>query len=197
MGSNLVNLMKRNAASISALPESKLSHILPHLFSLKSPTLHDVDQCLTRMVGGSSPPFPFPSALDYYKWASSHDCLKDIRVPTLAVNAADDPIVGHVPLDVGGNGYVALVITPGGGHLGWFECFDQHGQVRRWITCPAIEWLRAIGEDLITSPVRYPLVEVIDGWTSEVGRPGLGYMLAGEVGEIVGVEGEGGLLAGL
>lgn len=192
-----MNLMKRNAPYVEKFPENKLSSILPDLFAIKSPTLHDVDSRLTRNVGGSSPPFPFPTAKAYYAWASSHHCLNDIRVPFLAVNAADDPIVRHLPYDVGNNGHVALAVTEGGGHLGWFEATEERGTVRRWIIKPVIEWLKAVGDDLETSPRQIQAVETDGEWTQLVDRPDLGYKEIGDAGHIEGVEGEGGLFAGL
>ena len=197
MGGNLVNLMKQNADCVLKIPDNPLTPIMIDLFSLKSPKLIDVDSRLTCVAGGSSPPFPFSSAKDYYVWASSHHCLGDIRVPLLAVNAADDPIVRHVPHDVGSNSHVALAITANGGHLGWFESGERWGEVKRWITRPVIEWLAVMGENYVPN-VTPPLeIEVVDGWTREVGRPHLGYRELGDYVEVPGIEGEGGLLQGL
>lgn len=197
MGSNLVNVMKRNAQYVEKLPENRISPILPELFAIKSPTLFDVDSLVTRNVGGSSPPFPFPTARAYYEWASSHHCLGEIRVPLLVVNAADDPIVRHVPYDVGDNGYIALAVTEGGGHLGWFEAAGERGTVRRWITQPVIEWLKAIGDDLEPTHTVTSEVETEGEWTLPADRKDLGYKVLGDAGQIEGVEGEGGLFAGL
>ncbi|KAH8117410.1 AB-hydrolase YheT [Phellopilus nigrolimitatus] len=196
MGSNLTNLMKRNAPAILKLPENRITPLMPELYSLKSPTLLDFDSRITRNVGGSSPPFPFTTAWAYYEWASSHRCLGDVRVPLLAMNAADDPMVRHLPLDVGDNGRVALIVTAGGGHLGWFESVGGRC-VRRWVTRPVIEWLRAVGEDLESGPSHILQITEVDGWTTEVGREGLGFKILGDEGEIKGIEGEGGLFAGL
>ncbi|KAL5490359.1 hypothetical protein ACEPAI_5192 [Sanghuangporus weigelae] len=196
MATNLLNLLKRNAPDLLRLSENRFSPILERLDALKSLTLKEFDANVTSKVGGSSPPFPFPSADAYYEWAASHQCLSAVRIPLLALNAADDPIVGHVPTDVGNNGYVALCVTPGGGHLGWFEP-GQDGHLRRWVTKPTLEWLRAVGEDFQTGPSQVPeLVE--DGeWTTETGRTHLGFKVLGDAGEIKGAEGEGGLFAGL
>lgn len=177
------------------MPENRITPIIPELFALKSPTLYDVDNCLTRRVGGASPPFPFESAEEYYRWGSSHHVLNDVRVPLLAINAADDPIVGHVPYDVGDNGHVALALTPGGGHLGWFEAAGG-----RWVVQPIIEWLRAVGEDLIPEHNDFvPIEEDDEGWIREVGNKGadLGLKVLGDMGIIEGVEGEGGTMQGL
>ena len=197
MGGNLVNLMKRNADWVLKIPDSPLYPIMMDLFSLKSPKLIDVDSRLTCVAGGSSPPFPFPSARDYYIWASSHRCLSDIRVPLLAINAADDPIVRHVPLDVGANTHVALALTANGGHLGWFESGEKWGEVQRWVTRPVLEWLRVMGEHHAPDVTPPSEIEVVDGWTREIGKPHLGYRELGDFGDVVGTEGEAGLLQGL
>jgi len=195
MGNNIVQLMKKHESTLAQMPENRITPIIPELFALKSPTLYDVDNCLTRRVGGASPPFPFESAEEYYRWGSSHHVLNDVRVPLLAINAADDPIVGHVPYDVGDNGHVALALTPGGGHLGWFEAAGG-----RWVVQPIIEWLRAVGEDLIPEHNDFvPIEEDDEGWIREVGNKGadLGLKVLGDMGIIEGVEGEGGTMQGL
>ncbi|KAI5124550.1 hypothetical protein M0805_003072 [Coniferiporia weirii] len=196
MASNLVNLMKRNVPSIRKLPENRITPLLPELYALKNPTLLEFDSLITRNIGGSAPPFPFPTARAYYEWASSDKCLKHVRVPFLAVNSADDPVVGHLPLDVGDNGYVALAVTTGGGHLGWFEAPEGKG-MRRWITRPVVEWLRAVCEDLEAEPSRASSIVEVDGWLIEMGREELGIQVIGDVGEVEGIEGESGLFAGL
>lgn len=196
MATNLVNLLKRNAPDLLRLSENRFTPILERLDALKDLTLKEFDASVTSKVGGSSPPFPFPSADAYYEWAASHQCLSAVRIPLLAINAEDDPIVGHVPTDVGDNGYVALSVTPGGGHLGWFEP-GEDGHFRRWVTKPTVEWLKAIAEDLEPGTSGVPeLIE--DGeLTTETGRTHLGFKVLGDAGEIEGTEGEGGLFAGL
>lgn len=198
MGGNLVTLVKRHLVALSAFPDSPLAPMLAELLTMKSPTLRDVDSRMTRVAGGSSPPFPFSSARAYYEWASSDHCLGDIRVPLLAVNADDDPIVRSLPLDVGGNGWVVLAVTRGGGHLGWFEAGSgTWGTVRRWISRPVIEWLKAAAEDIVGRDLPPLQWEEVDGWTREVGREHLGYRDLGDCGQVEGVQGEDGLLAGL
>ncbi|KIJ23614.1 hypothetical protein M422DRAFT_39537, partial [Sphaerobolus stellatus SS14] len=78
-------------------------HLRPYIEkveNISSPRLIDVDETLTRFLGGSSPPFPFPTTTDYYKWASSHPHIKKIRVPFLALSDMDDPVVQAIPLPV-------------------------------------------------------------------------------------------------
>jgi predicted alpha/beta-fold hydrolase len=196
MGGNLLKLLQKHSAELSKYPDHIIAPALARGLSLKTPTMEDFDQAFTRVGGGSSPPFPFDSSDDYYAWASSHKVLPDIKVPFLAVNAADDPIVQEVPVDAGGTGWVTMVLTPKGGHLGWFERALPSGEVPRWITKPVLEWLKLNGEDIVYEGTKgRPLYEE-DGFIKEVGRPGLGCKEI-EGGGIITGAAEGGLLQGL
>jgi len=198
MGGNLQNVLKRNAKALSKDPDTLMAKRVTATLALKNPTLYEWDHSITRFVGGPSPPFPFDSGVDYYIWASSHKVLGDIRVPFLAFNSADDPVVRSSPKDAANNGYVAMVMTLGGGHLGWFEKSDRMGEVRRWIKKPVIEWLRAVAENIIHEGHRALPLHKVDGFLKEVGRDDLGCMeVDDEVGLVVGTEGQQGLLSGL
>jgi uncharacterized protein len=86
-------------------------------------------------------------------WAASHHSPQKIRVPFLAINAADDPIVGFVPtVETQKSSTCALAVTPSGGHLGWFHGGDWFSRPDRWIRQPVLEWLAAVGEDYIPGP---------------------------------------------
>jgi len=123
--------------------------------------------------------------------------VKDIRVPFLAINAADDPVVRHVPTDGGGNGWVIMGLTCGGGHLGWFQAGE--GQVDRWTTKPVLEWFKLTGEDLAHKHASRgpPLYVDEEGYIREDGRPSLGCKLVDGGGVIDGSRGEEGMLRGL
>jgi uncharacterized protein len=143
-------------------------------------TLQDFDNHFTSIAGGTPwtnpPTFPFASAQDYYTWASSHIWLSGVKVPLCCWNSADDPIVQRIPIKEvqesgegeglgkdGGGGKVVCVVTPGGGHLGWFEDPSQKNmplaasaytpeeakQLRRWVTRPALEWIKLVVEDIV------------------------------------------------
>ncbi|KAK0221374.1 Alpha/Beta hydrolase protein [Armillaria fumosa] len=174
MASNLLRLLSRHTASLSRQPDHYVTAAMHAAFALKSPTLEQFDDKFTSKAGGAPPVFPFPSARHYYTWASSHYVLPDVRVPLLALNAADDPIVQKVPEDVD-NPSVVLAVTPGGGHLGWFETGkDGPVSVTRWITKPVIEWLRLIGEDLVLERKMKEVYVSEGGFFKEPGRDDLG-----------------------
>lgn len=107
-----------------------------------------------------------------YKWGSSHNVVHNIRVPYLAINSADDPIVQHVPFDGGGNSMVVMALTAYGGHLGWFQP-GPAGTVDRWIKTPVLEWMSLNG-DVLAHPTsaKAPRIYLEDGYYREEGRDG-------------------------
>lgn len=180
MGKTLLALFNRNATTLSSFPvPSPITPHLPILLSMKNPYFIDVNTHLTSIIGGSSPPFPFSSANEYYEWASADKSLASIRIPFLAINAIDDPIVAEVPLhEAGKNPLVAIVLTRRGGHLGWFTGGGLAGygaRVGRWYVTPVCEWLEATVEDFVDGRSRRgkACVETSDGFTVEEGSGGL------------------------
>jgi len=196
MGGNLLDLLKRHASSLAGYQNERVSAAIAKGLALKRPTMEDFDGTFTRVAGGSSPPFPFASANDYYVWASSHYVVPNIKIPFLAINAADDPVVRDVPLSVMENGWAVIVLTKNGGHLGWFET-SSFRQVRRWVRKPVLEWLQVLGENIVhDTSKRKPLIEE-DGFIREVGRDDLGCKEIEGGGIVTGGEDKGHLLQGL
>jgi predicted alpha/beta-fold hydrolase len=195
MGSNLRRLVSRHVDTIQKFPESRLAQSLPELFSRKSLTLAQFDNLITAQVGGSSPPFPFQDEHHYYEYASSHKMLGDVRIPFLAINSDDDPIVKHVPMHETDNEWVILVVTRGGGHLGWFGTTGN--DTRRWMSQPALEWFRATAENINVPRQAVRDIKIVDGWLVESGREHLGCRESGEGGRIEGEIKQKGMLAGL
>ncbi|KAH0583899.1 hypothetical protein H2248_009492 [Termitomyces sp. 'cryptogamus'] len=197
MGGNLQNLLRRHEKALQSDPEHRVTKAMPSALALRNPTLEKFDDTFTRVAGGSAPTFPFATAHDYYRWGSSHQVVQDIRVPFLAINAADDPVVRHVPMDGGGNGLVVMELTPSGGHLGWFQAGD--GFVDRWTTKPVLEWLKLTGEDIVhrtKEPTRRLYIDD-EGWLREEGTPLLGCKKVEGGGMFNGNGGEEGMLQGL
>ena len=195
MGGNLLSVLKRHAEEFAKFQDERIAEALLKGLALKSPTLEDFDDTFTRVAGGSSPPFPFASATDYHNWASSHKVLGDIRIPFLAINAADDPVVRDVPMDAAGNGWVTLALTCGGGHLGWFEPAPTGG-VQRSIKKPVLEWLKVTGEQIVYGGERGPELYELDGFLKERGRDHLGIKEI-DGGGLVVTKDKGGFLQGL
>jgi len=196
MGGNLLHLVRRHGKSFTVDPEHRVAKAASLTLSLKRPTLETFDDTFTRVAGGSAPIFPFATVDDYYRWGSSHYVVKDIRVPFLAINAADDPVVRHVPMDGGGNGLVIMELTAGGGHLGWFHASPEFGG--RWTTQPVLEWFKLVGEELVhdTTTTNLPLYVDGDGYLKEKGQPLLGCKEVDGGGMTHGNGGEVGMLQG-
>jgi hypothetical protein len=173
LGGNLLNLVKRHQKPLSADPDHRIAKVVPLALALDGPTLEEFDDTFTRVAGGGAPPFPFATAHDYYRWGSSHNVVKDLTVPFLAINAGDDPVVRSAPMDSAGNGLVVMCLTTAGGHLGWFQAGP--GYVERWTTKPVLEWLKLVIDDIVQEPRVYPALYVDgDGFLREEGRPSLG-----------------------
>lgn len=200
---NTMYILKRNFTALSQFKDHPVSQALLDLFSLNSPYMFQVDNSIIRLVGGSPSHFPFPTQFAYYEWASSDHVIPDIRVPYLAINSKDDPLVMEFPVDSGGNGWVTLAFTKRGGHLGWFEA-DKAGQMKRWMRKPVLEWCKGVVERLsldehgnINGRKCRPLREV-NGFLKEVGRDEYGCQeLDGADERIVHFKNDGQLALGL
>lgn len=189
----MLNLIKRHLGALTKDPEHRVTKAVPSALALKNPTLREFDHTFTRIAGGRPPTFPFDSAEDYYLWGSSDKVVKDVTVPFLAINAQDDPIVRYVPMDAGGNGQAIMVLTKGGGHLGWFQ--DSQ---RRWTTQPVLEWLRMTAESFDRESLIEPrrLYTDGEGWIRVEGNDELGCQETEGGGIINGNGGEDGILQG-
>jgi uncharacterized protein len=73
-----------------------------------------------------APVYNFTDCWDYYQQTSSIHCLQNITVPTLMLNAQDDPFFDntiwpdHWSVENGGTVPIKMVHTPYGGHLGYY-----------------------------------------------------------------------------
>lgn len=196
MGSNLARLVKRNYKELTTVPNHVVTSAAEASMKLKNPTLNDFDNTFTCKAGGSTPPFPFETADDYYRWASSHNVVNDIRVPYLAINADDDPIVQDVPLDVE-NGYVVMELTVGGGHLGWFQS-GHILPIERWTTRPVLEWFKLTGDDVVHGANEASnIYQDNNGFFREGSRPNLGCKELQDGGVLDWTTGGVGILQGL
>ncbi|XP_022949852.1 embryogenesis-associated protein EMB8-like [Cucurbita moschata] len=79
-------------------------------------TVREYDDALTRVS------FGFNSVDEYYSKSSSSKFIKDVKIPLLCIQAANDPIApdrGVPREDIKENPNCLLIVTPKGGHLGW------------------------------------------------------------------------------
>ena len=101
-------------------------------------TLRQFDDRITAPHGG------FGDAADYYARASSVGVIARIRIPTLILHAADDPLIPAGPFfdpSIAGNPNVLLVLTGRGGHVGFIAGASPH-EDRRWAENRAVEFCR-------------------------------------------------------
>jgi hypothetical protein len=106
-------------------------------------TIHEFDDVVT------APHFGFGSADNYYRLASSGPLLRNIRVPTLIIQAQDDPLVPFESFrnpGIESNPWLRLLTPTHGGHTGFLgsrsacrEDLDAY-----WGECRAVQFLSAI-----------------------------------------------------
>ncbi|KAI9350295.1 Alpha/Beta hydrolase protein [Obelidium mucronatum] len=104
--------------------------------------LTDFDEQLTRRV------FGYRTVNEFYRMGGSAQYIPDVRIPTLLLNALDDPVAlsNAIPVaDIVANPFTILATTRCGGHLGWFESLFGFGTgYKRWFTRPVLEFVEAI-----------------------------------------------------
>ena len=99
---------------------------MPPLHAVRS--LRDFDEYITAPLHG------FANADDYYRRNSCLESLHGIKVPTLIVNAIDDPLVPRATLPTADalSPQVTLELSPRGGHIG-FVGRGRLGLPRFWV----------------------------------------------------------------
>jgi predicted alpha/beta-fold hydrolase len=99
-------------------------------------TIREFDERITAPLGG------YRDASDYYARTSSRAVIGHIRVPTLIIHAADDPLIPPEPFfdsTIAGNPEVLLVLTRRGGHVGFLS--DRvEGEDRHWAENRLVEF---------------------------------------------------------
>lgn len=101
-------------------------------------TLIEIDDRIT------APSFGFGNAANYYRSQSSRCYLGGVRVPTLLIQAKDDPLVPfetYESVEVRENEQIRLVAPEHGGHLG----FLARGLPRFWTDRAILSWIEDLG----------------------------------------------------
>lgn len=94
----------------------------------------------------TAPIWGYRDAHDYYENCSSIHLARDIRVPTIVLTSMDDPVVPYDMLTKAPySGYVDLVSTRKGGHLG-FLSRGVRDPDRFWMDWRISQWISAIDE---------------------------------------------------
>ncbi|WP_258104478.1 YheT family hydrolase [Marinoscillum sp. MHG1-6] len=98
--------------------ERKIPGSMPMGDLKKVKTLRDFDEYFTAPIHG------FKGATDYYNQNSSIHFLKDIKIPTLILNAKNDPLVSEKSSDeslASLNQNITLLTPDQGGHVGFSQ----------------------------------------------------------------------------
>jgi len=116
--------------------------LAPDLFPLehlpKVRTIYEFDDFYTARI------FGFGSADNYYRTQSSNQYLECIRIPTLLVQAKDDPMIPFAIYShpaIRQNPFLRLVAVDHGGHLG----FLSRRRPRFWLDGLVTDWLAETG----------------------------------------------------
>ncbi|OCF36347.1 anon-23da protein [Kwoniella heveanensis BCC8398] len=221
LGKNVLNLFFKAYDANPAIFEADDSLVKEHLPDLKqqrasmgmSSRLRQVDEVMVCKIGGPRGigAWPFKGAEEYYKWASPRNLLGGVKVPLLAINAFDDPVVDctHLPLEeIKASSHIYAAVTGSGGHLGWFDgpfpLFSSTKSKRRWVLKPVSEFLLAAERDLdVAGAVKtvedegWALVEEGGHKIPSLDRVAWKVLSEGEVVSGEGDEGEGGVIQGL
>eukprot|EP00899_Mesostigma_viride_P022473 jgi/Mesvir1/340/Mv22744-RA.3 len=107
--------------------------------ALKATSLREFDEAITIHSLG------FASADDYYDSASCAPLLHKVVVPTLCLQARDDPIcpLTAVPFaQLQRNRHITVVVTEAGGHAGWLA--GSVAGPESWAEPATLEWLQAM-----------------------------------------------------
>ncbi|KIR31098.1 anon-23da protein [Cryptococcus deuterogattii MMRL2647] len=176
LGRNVLRLFFKAYDQNPAVFNAPDSPIREHIEELKEERknqgmgsrLRRIDDLLVSKIGGPRGigAWPFPTAKEYYDWASPTHVLSNIKVPLFAINAFDDPVID------GG----------GGGHLGWFDgpFFDKTKSKHRWVLKPVSEFILACTQDLSPPDEDHDSgVDVVAG--SRIGPKGADVKLGAEV----------------
>ena len=122
-------------------------------------SLKEFDEVVT------APIFGYEDADQYYTDISSSKVTENVSIPLLAINSRDDPMVADLTLplaqvrprckritpnyltsvQVKRNPWIVLAVTPGGGHMGWFEQ-KSDGTIARWYAKPVTQFFNALLE---------------------------------------------------
>jgi predicted alpha/beta-fold hydrolase len=104
--------------------------------------IRQFDERYTAPQGG------YAGASDYYERASSLRVIRRVEVPALIIHSADDPLIPADPFldaSTAANPNVLLVLTRGGGHVGFISEANA-AEDRRWAENRVVEFCRMLDE---------------------------------------------------
>ena len=104
---------------------------------MKSRTVYELDASFTAKING------FKSAEEYYDNSRGDAYLRNVKIPVLALNSMDDPVIHSdvIPFkDFENYENIILATTTTGGHLGWYKGIFIPTS---WFQVPCLEFLDA------------------------------------------------------
>jgi len=128
------------AFMLKGIINSKFRHLVDFRRVLLATRLSQIEEALVCPVMG------FPDPLEYYKANDPRVLLQNISVPTLVVNAEDDPVISINTLpfeELKRNPRIYVAVTKRGGHIGWGSGGLGAGA---WTDAMAAHFLQACGE---------------------------------------------------
>lgn len=149
LAQNLVDLSRSHMEVLKKDPKLRAR------YDSKMSNIHTVEKFDNIFT---APMFGYNTATEYYRDASSCNRLLSVRIPFLAINSLDDPIVGFEAIpeeEVRANPYTLLVETTKGGHVAWFE--DTKG--KRWYTDPLCRFLSGFHQDIVLKGLKSTVEE--------------------------------------
>lgn len=119
-----------------AVPSGEGAHQRPVIES-KLPGIREFDDAVTAKIHG------FGTVENYYASASANQFANNIRVPTLLISAADDPMISRKSIEEAQwSSAVKVHITDSGGHVGYVAGSNSDPD-KRWIDWRVIDWVQA------------------------------------------------------
>lgn len=101
--------------------------------------IRDFDNRFTSVYSG------YKDAADYYEKCSTHKKIGNIKIPTLILTSDDDSFVDVQDFKtLSAPAHVQIVITKGGGHLGYISRDSSTLGTNRWLDYAAIEFTNQI-----------------------------------------------------
>lgn len=123
-------LLKMHQQTLKLLPDAPTFDA-----TVRPRRLIELDEIFTARVSG------FGDAMTYYRLCSTARLLHAIKLPTLILAAADDPLIPSECFEsIDKSEDVHLVLSQGGGHLGFLGQLGSDPD-RRWMDWRIVDWV--------------------------------------------------------
>ena len=128
-----MNLIRNQAKALTeSFPDAKQP-------PLNAGSVWDFDEAYTAPAGG------YRDVEYYYYKCSANQYLNEIRIPTTILTSNDDPFVPpKVFREYPSSKHVKLVVTQGGGHMGYISMKYSALSDRRWMDHFILNWVECV-----------------------------------------------------